>query len=102
MTWATDDAEPTMLDTEGMFKIVIDRKEETIVAMQFTSETMIKPINIVKAKTAEAVYSTIVRLGLVSRLDHAAYLGSELEKAEVALKTGKEYIQDDEIFKKKW
>jgi len=102
VTWATDDAEPTILDTEGMFKIVIDRKEETIVAMQFTSETMIKPINIVKAKTAEAVYSTIVRLGLVSRLDHAAYLGSELEKAEVALKTGKEYIQDDEIFKKKW
>lgn len=102
VTWAADDAKPIILDTEGMFKIAIDRKEETIVAIQFTSETMQKPINIIKAKTAEAAYSMIVRLGLVSRLDHAAYLGSELKKAEVALKTGKEYIQDDEIFKKKW
>jgi dihydropteroate synthase len=31
-------------------------------------------------------------------LDHAAYLGSELAKAEIALRTGKEYIQDKPIF----
>jgi dihydropteroate synthase-like protein len=102
VTWATSDAEPTILDTEGTFKIAADRKEQAIVAMQFTSATMDKPVNIIKGKTAQAVYSKIVQLGLVSRLDHAAYLGSELEKAEVALKTEKEYIQDNEIFKKKW
>jgi dihydropteroate synthase len=39
-------------------------------------------------------------MGLVSRLDHAAYLGSELAKAEIALKTGKEYIQDRGLFVK--
>jgi dihydropteroate synthase len=39
-------------------------------------------------------------MGLVSTLDHAAYLGSELAKAEVALRTGKEYIQDSSLFKK--
>ena len=33
-------------------------------------------------------------------LDHAAYLGSELSKAEIALRTGKEYVQDKEMFKK--
>jgi dihydropteroate synthase len=83
-----------------MFKICVDRKEETIVAMQFTTLEMDKPFNIIKGKTAESVYAKIIQLGLVTRLDHAAYLGSELAKAEVALKTGKEYIQDSVLFKK--
>jgi dihydropteroate synthase len=33
-------------------------------------------------------------------LDHAAYLGSELQKAYVALKTRKSYIQDLDLFGK--
>lgn len=102
VTWATVEVEPAILDSESMFKIAVDRNEQVIVAMQFTSATMDKPVNIIKGKTAETVYSTIVHLGLVSQLDHAAYLGNELQKAEVALKTGKEYLQDNEIFKKKW
>ena len=61
---------------------------------------MTKPVNVIKGKTAESVYAKIVEMGLVSRLDHAAYLGSELAKAEIALRTGKEYIQDKELFKK--
>jgi dihydropteroate synthase len=28
-------------------------------------------------------------------LDHAAYLGYELAKAEMCLKTGKKYVQDE-------
>ena len=36
----------------------------------------------------------IAELGLVSKLDHMAYLGAELAKAEIALGTGKEYVQD--------
>ena len=99
VTLATQETEPAILDTEGMFKIAVDRKEETIVAMQFTTLQMDKPVNIVKGKTAESVYAKIIQLGLVTRLDHAAYLGSELAKAEVALRTGKEYIQDSAIFK---
>jgi hypothetical protein len=31
---------------------------------------------------------------LVSRLEHAAYLGRELARAELALATGADYIQD--------
>lgn len=45
--------------------------------------------------TAKEVLDTIIRLGLVSRLDHAAYLGRELMKAELALKLGRSYSQDD-------
>jgi len=36
----------------------------------------------------------VVEEGLVTQLDHAAYLGRELAKAEVALKTGAHYEQD--------
>ncbi|WP_457550781.1 dihydropteroate synthase-like protein [Archaeoglobus sp.] len=46
---------------------------------------------------AKEILDTIVRLGLVSRLDHAGYLGRELKKAEMALKLGKSYVQDEEL-----
>lgn len=97
---AIEKLEPAPLDSTGMFKIVVDRTEETIVALHFTTVQMDKPVNVVKGKTAETVYAKILELGLVARLDHAAYLGSELAKAEIALKTGKEYIQDSVLFKK--
>jgi len=47
-----------------------------------------------KGTDAEALCKTIVDDGLVSRLDHAAYLGRELQKAEAALRDGREYEQD--------
>ncbi|MCX9025622.1 MAG: DUF4346 domain-containing protein, partial [Candidatus Methanoperedens sp.] len=46
---------------------------------------------------AKDVLETIVRLGLVSRLDHAGYLGRELMKAELALKFKRSYSQDDKF-----
>ena len=46
---------------------------------------------------AESVSKAAIKLGLVSRLDHAAYLGRELMKAEIAAKLGKNYVQDEEL-----
>jgi len=97
---ATDDMVQSELDSVGMFKIAVDRKSNVVVALLFTDVSMDKPFSIIKGKTAQAVYLKIIQLGLVTRLDHAAYLGSELEKAEVALKIGKEYIQDVCLFKR--
>jgi dihydropteroate synthase len=94
-----EEPEPATLDPQGVFRIMVDRNAETIVALHFATPQADKPSNIVKGETAEAVYAKIVEMGLVTRLDHAAYLGSELAKAEVALKTGKEYIQDRTLFK---
>jgi dihydropteroate synthase-like protein len=91
---------PAILDSEGMFKISIDRAEGVLVAVHYTSLDMTKPTNIVKGKTAESLYAKIVAMDLVSKLDHAAYLGAELAKAEIALRTGKEYVQDSSLFKK--
>jgi len=100
VTIATEDVESAALDPQGVFRIIVDRDAETIVALHFATPEADKPSNIIKGETAEAVYAKIVETGLVTRLDHAAYLGSELAKAEVALKTGKEYIQDRPLFKK--
>lgn len=97
---ATEPSVAAVLDAEGMFKITVDRSEGVLVAAHYDSVEMTKPRNVVKGKTAEAVYGKILSLGLVSRLDHAAYLGSELAKAEVALRTGKAYVQDSALFKK--
>jgi dihydropteroate synthase len=40
----------------------------------------------------------IVSRGLVTRLDHAGYLGRELEKAEIAIGLGRSYSQDEPLF----
>ena len=88
------------LDKAGSFRIFVDRQEQSLVAEHFNWADAPAPNLIVKGKTAEQVYEQIVGSGLVSRLDHAAYLGSELAKAEIALRTGKEYIQDKKMFEK--
>ena len=52
-----------------------------------------------QSRIASEIYEEIIEKGLVTRLDHAAYLGKELEKAEIAMLTGKEYVQDFDLFK---
>jgi len=86
------------LDENGSFRIFVDRQDQNIIAEHFTLADQVAPSLIVKGKTAEQVYGQIVRSGLVSKLNHAAYLGNELGKAEIALRTGKEYIQDKKMF----
>ncbi|MFP3910113.1 MAG: dihydropteroate synthase-like protein [Archaeoglobaceae archaeon] len=46
---------------------------------------------------AKSISDTVVENKLISRLDHAAYLGRELKKAEIALKLNKNYVQDSEL-----
>jgi dihydropteroate synthase-like protein len=52
---------------------------------------------VVVGKDAKSVIDTVLENDLVSRLDHAAYLGRELKKAEIAAMLGKNYIQDREL-----
>ena len=51
----------------------------------------------IKGKSAKEVLDAIFELELVSSLSHAGYLGRELGKAEIALKIGRSYAQDDEF-----
>ena len=43
------------------------------------------------------IIQSIIDKKLVSRFDHAAYLGKEIEKAIIALKNKLNYIQDREL-----
>jgi tetrahydromethanopterin S-methyltransferase subunit A len=48
----------------------------------------------IEGANARALYLTIIQNGWVSELSHAAYLGKELAKAELALTQGLPYVQD--------
>jgi dihydropteroate synthase-like protein len=51
----------------------------------------------VKGRRWQDVFYTILKNGDVSLLDHAAYLGRELYKAELAIKYGRSFEQDGEF-----
>lgn len=83
------------LDPVGSFKIRIEDNKIKIVHYK-----KLKADIEVEGTSTKEVYDELVKQGLVSRLEHAAYLGAELQKAEIALTTGKNYIQDFELFEK--
>lgn len=57
-----------------------------------------EPEKMIVGKNPEEIMYKIIDLGLISRLDHAAYLGKELQKAFICLSLRKNYVQD-EVFK---
>ncbi len=85
---AAKESESFTFDPAGSFRIGLLEKE--IIAVHDRV--------VIKGRTAREILQTAIDLGLVSRLDHAAYLGRELEKAEIALKLGRCYMQDEELF----
>ena len=82
-------------DPKGSFKIMVE--DGFIKAVHYVK---MKPDLIIKGETAKSIYDEIIKNGLVSRLEHATYLGAELQKAEIAAKLNKSYIQDFPLFKK--
>ena len=52
---------------------------------------------VIEGRGAADVYFPAIERGLVSRLDHAAYLGRELARAEHALKSGERFVQDSAV-----
>lgn len=70
-------------DPEGFFVIMLDREGKTVVCEHYTFDGELNEV--IKGLTAEDIAYTAINRGLLSRLDHAAYLGKELSKAETAL-----------------
>lgn len=79
-------------DSRGFFKIWV-HESEIITAFQGKESNII-----IKGKNAEDICQEIVDRGLVSKLSHATYLGRELQKAEIALRTGRGYVQEKDLF----
>ena len=87
-------------DKAGSFKINVDYgttvADSRITATHFKKN---KADLVISGHSAKEIYEEIITKNLVTRMEHAAYLGSELQKAEIAMITGKEYVQDFELFK---
>ncbi len=90
---ATHTPKDFKLDARGYFLIRVDAKSKTIHAGYCTNSHVLKKEII--GNNAEEIYNTIIREKLVSSLQHAAYLGSELTHAEHCLKNRKKYVQDE-------
>jgi dihydropteroate synthase-like protein len=73
-------------DPTGNF--VIGIKDGAIFARHDTGTT-------IQGDSAERILDAIFELELVSTAPHAGYLGRELKQAEIALKLGRSYAQDD-------
>ena len=91
------------MDPKGYFLISVDRKKNFIQVgyCKFTKLGS-SPINDmvaeIKGTTAIEIVNTLIREKFISTLQHAADMGIELNKAELALKHGFKYIQDKDLF----
>jgi tetrahydromethanopterin S-methyltransferase subunit A len=87
-------------DDKGFFVIMIDREKKKIIVEHYNyvkDKSLIKTgkINeVIEGIDAEELCKKIITKGLISRLDHASYLGRELQRAELALKNGIDYTQE--------
>ncbi|MEK6939494.1 MAG: DUF4346 domain-containing protein [Nanoarchaeota archaeon] len=79
-------------DPKGYFLIRVNKKKKRIEAGFCTYKHIITKM--ISGSNATEIYNTIIRKKLISRLEHAAYVGKELYKAELALKYGKRYRQE--------
>ena len=91
-----------VMDPKGYFLIEIDR-EKKILRAGYCKFTKLgnKPTNdmvsIVSGRTAIEIVNTLIRNKYISTLQHAADMGIELCKAELALKYKLHYVQDKDL-----
>lgn len=51
--------------------------------------------HVFRGTKARTLYRQITHANLFSKFDHAAYIGHELARAEIALKKGEKFVQDE-------
>lgn len=83
---------PLQIDPKGYFVIYPDPERNHIVVEHYNNDGALD--SVIEGKDITYIYMTAVEMGLLSRLDHACYLGKELERAADSLRTGKPYEQD--------
>ncbi len=94
-----DDVKEWRMDPLGYFLIRVDH-EKNVIEIGHCRDRNIVNVKIV-GSDATFMFNTIIRNKLVGTFQHAAYLGKELQKAEIALKEHLEYVQDDPLDLKK-
>ena len=85
-------SEPVELDKSGYFVIVplADRGVISVEHYSYDNELL----HSIEGENAQVIYQVIIDQGWVSMLSHAAYLGKELNKAELSMRYQFKYVQD--------
>lgn len=82
----------TIQDPAGYCVIYADRARSLLSLEHYRNDGVLD--SVIEGRTAAEVYTPAIEESLISRLDHAAYLGRELARAEETLRTGQPYRQD--------
>jgi len=82
----------TVADPAGYLVVHADAARWLLVIEHYRNDGLLTVV--IEAGNATDGYTSVLAAGLVSRLDHAAYLGRELARAEHALRSGARYEQD--------
>ena len=79
-------------DPAGYFVVYVNQSRGILSLEHYQNNGILDTV--IEGKSAAELYTPSIEKNLVSRLDHAAYLGRELARAEQALQTGELYVQD--------
>lgn len=79
-------------DPAGYFVVYPDAARQRLSLEHYTTAGVLDCV--LESRTPAALYAAAIERGLITRLDHAAYLGRELARAEQSLTTGELYVQD--------
>ena len=79
-------------DPAGFFVVYPDSPRRRLVVEHYTNDGVLECV--IEGPTPAAIVAAIIERNLITRLDHAAYLGRELARAEHSLLTGEPYVQD--------
>ncbi len=80
------------LDPAGYFVVFPEQRRKTLILEHYSNQGVLD--GVFEGDSPAALASAVIQKRLISRLDHAAYLGGELARAERALETGEPYVQD--------
>lgn len=81
-----------IMDKAGYF-VILPIPEKNIIRVEHYSYDNAL-LRVIEGKDARSIYWTIIENKWVTFLSHSAYIGKELEKAELSLKLGFKYVQD--------
>jgi tetrahydromethanopterin S-methyltransferase subunit A len=87
-----NDYDPKLIKLDKAGYFVINLVEDRLLVEHYDYKERL--LRTIEGKSARNLYLTLLENNWVSRLDHAAYLGKELARAEQALNGGPEFIQD--------
>ncbi len=86
------EAKRLILDKAGYFVIYPDARAHHLIVEHYTNHGVLNCI--LEGASTAALYSEAIERQLLTRLDHAAYLGRELARAEKSLLDGTPFVQD--------